>query len=137
MLSSPTQQFLFCSYNIIIIFIMRRSTPYVFIFALRKISFSRKDHQTPSLVGLCRAASRSKTKLPSRARALGLALNSSQNCQMCEFHNIPANYVHRALHMFATVTHISPAPDSFKLLEIIYGYKSILSLYLFSVFNRP
>ena len=116
---------------------MRRSSPYVFIFALRKISFSRKDHQTPSLVGLCRAASRSKTKLPSRARALGLALNSSQNCQMCEFHNIPANYVHRALHMFATVIHISPAPDSFKLLEIIYGYKFESFLYLFSVFNRP
>ena len=76
---------------------MRRSSPYVFIFALRKISFSRKDHQTPSLVGLCRAASRSKTKLLSRARALGLALNSSEKCQMCKFHNIPANYVHRAL----------------------------------------
>ena len=116
---------------------MRRSRPYVFIFALREISFSRKDHQTPSLVGLCRAASRSKTKLLSRARALGLALNSSEKCQMCEFHNIPANYVHRALHMLATVTQISPVPDSFKLLEIIYGYKSILSLYLFSVFNRP
>ena len=76
---------------------MRRSSPYVFIFALREISFSRKDHQTPSLVGLCRAASRSKTKLLSRARALGLALNSSEKCQMCKFHNVSANYVHRAL----------------------------------------
>ena len=103
---------------------MRRSSPYVFIFALRKISFSRKDHQTPSLVGLCRAASRSKTKLLSRARALGLALNSSEKCQMCKFHNIPANYVRQALLcMLATVTQILPVPDSFKLLEIIYGYK--------------
>ena len=80
---------------------MRRSSPYFFIFALRKISFSRKDHQTPSLVGLCRAASRSKTKLLSRARALGLALNSSEKCQMCKFHNIPANYVRQALLIYA------------------------------------
>ena len=94
------------------------------MFALRKISFSRKDHQTPSLVGLCWAASRSKTKLLSRARALGLALNSSEKCQMCKFHNIPANYVHQALLcMLATVTQILLVPDSFKLLEIIYGYK--------------
>ena len=103
---------------------MRRWSPYVFIFALRKISFSRKDHQTPILVGLCRAASRSKINLLSRARALGLALNSSEKCQMCKFHNIPANYVHRALlYMLATVTQILPVPDSFKLLEISYGYK--------------
>ena len=94
------------------------------MFALRKISFSRKDHQTPSLVGLCQAASRSKTKLLLRARALGLALNSSEKCQMCKFHNIPANYVRQALlYMLATVTQILPVPDSFKLLEIIYGYK--------------
>ena len=94
------------------------------MFALRKISFSRKDHQTPSLVGLCRAASRSRTKLLSRARALGLALNSSEKCQMCKFHSIPANYVRQALlYMLATVTQILPVPDSFKLLEIIYGYK--------------
>ena len=114
---------------------MRR---YVFIFALRKISFSRKDHQTPSLVGLCRAASRSKTKLLLRARALGLALNSSEKCQLCKSHNIPANYVHQALLcMLATVTQILPVPDSFKLLQIIYGYKFESFLYLFSVFNRP
>ena len=118
---------------------MRRSSPYVFIFALRKISFSRKVHQTPSfIVGLCRAASRYKTKLLSRARALGLALNSSEKCQMCKFHNIPANYVRQALlYMLATVTQILPVPDSFKLLEIIYGYKFESFLCLFSVFNRP
>ena len=114
---------------------MRRSSPYVFIFALRKISFSRKDHQTPSLVGLCRAASRSKTKLLSRARALGLALNSSEKCQMCKFHNIPANYVHRALHMLATVTQILPVPDSFKLLKIIYGYKFDYFFHIYSPFS--
>ena len=115
---------------------MRRSSPYVFIFALRKISFSRKDHQTPSLVGLCRAASRSRTKLLSRARALGLALNSSEKCQMCKFHNIPANYVRQALlYMLATVTQILPVPDSFKLLEIIYGYKFDSFFHIYSPFS--
>ena len=115
---------------------MSRSSPYVFIFALRKISFSRKDHQTPSLVGLCRAASRSKTKLLSRARALGLALNSSEKCEMCKFHNIPANYVHQALLcMLATVTKILPVPDSFKLLEIIYAYKFKSFFHIYSPFS--
>ena len=112
---------------------MRR---YVFIFALRKISFSRKDHQTASLVGLCRAASRSKTKLLSRARALGLALNSSEKFQMCKFHNIPANYVRQALlYMLATVTQILLVPDSFKLLEIIYGYNFDSFFHIYSPFS--
>ena len=80
---------------------MRRSSPYVFIFALRKISFSRKDHQTPSLVGLCRAASRSKTKLLSRARALGLALNSSEKCQMCKLQKYSSELCSSSIAIYA------------------------------------
>ena len=77
-----------------------------------------------------------KTKLLLRARALGLALNSSEKCQMCKFHNIPANYVHQALLcMLATVTQILPVPDSFKLLEIIYGYKFDSFFHIYSPFS--
>ena len=82
------------------------------MFALRKISFSRKDHQTPSLVGLCRAASRSKTKLLSRARALGLALNSSEKCQMCKLQKYSSELCSSSIAMLATVAQILPVPDS-------------------------